>query len=84
MFYCHNCGTGGNAVTLYSSFNPKGVCLKNYESYNALLNEPSVRRHDVRWNPQRAKSKYGKYGKKRNIYRALKLLRLEKSTLQIF
>ena len=47
MFYCHNCGTGGNAVTLYSSFNPTGAALKNYDSYKALLNEPSVRRHDV-------------------------------------
>ena len=47
MFYCHNCGSGGNAVTLYADFNPRGLRLNNYESYKALLNEPSVKRYDL-------------------------------------
>ena len=79
MFYCHNCGTGGNAVTLYSSFNPKGVCLKNYESYNALLNEPSVRRHDVPVEPEKSKIQIREISERSEIYTGLlKLLRLEK------
>ena len=79
MFYCHNCGTGGNAVTLYSSFNPKGVCLKNYESYNALLNEPSVRRHDVPVKPEKSKTQIRDIDDRSEIYTGLlKLLRLEK------
>ena len=79
MFYCHNCGTGGNAVTLYSSFNPKGVCLKNYESYNALLNEPSVRRHDVPVEPEKSKIQIREIRERNEIYTGLlKLLRLEK------
>ena len=79
MFYCHNCGTGGNAVTLYSSFNPKGVCLKNYESYNALLNEPSVRRHDVPVEPEKSNAQIREISDRSEIYTGLlKLLRLEK------
>ena len=79
MFYCHNCGTGGNAVTLYSSFNPKGVSLKNYESYNALLNEPSVRRHDVPVEPEKSKIQIREIRERNEIYTGLlKLLRLEK------
>ena len=79
MFYCHNCGTGGNAVTLYSSFNPKGVSLKNYESYNALLNEPSVRRHDVPVEPEKSKIQIREIRERNEIYtELLKLLRLEK------
>ena len=71
MFYCHNCGTGGNAVTLYSSFNPNGVTLKNYESYKALLNEPSVWRYDVSVISPKAERT------KRDIFRAFKAVALK-------
>ena len=37
MFYCHNCGTGGNAVTLYSSFNPKGFRINAYDNNKKIL-----------------------------------------------
>lgn len=43
-FWCHNCGTGGNAVTLYAQFNPHGIPMTTGEAYIALLDEPSVRR----------------------------------------
>lgn len=46
-FWCHNCGTGGNAVNLYAAFNPQGRNYTTYEAYLALLNEPSVRRDTV-------------------------------------
>lgn len=42
-FWCHNCGTGGNAVTLYKDFNPYGRCLTNAEAYAELLKNPNVR-----------------------------------------
>ena len=79
MFYCHNCGTGGNAVTLYSSFNPTGAALKNYDSYKALLNEPSVRRYDVSVPPEKAKTPIREITERSEIYtELLKLLRLDK------
>lgn len=77
MFYCHNCGTGGNAVTLYSSFNPNGATLKNHESYKALLNEPSVRRYDVPVEPEKSKIQIREIRERNEIYTGLlKLLRL--------
>ena len=77
MFYCHNCGTGGNAVTLYSSFNPNGVTLKNYESYKALLNEPSVRRYDVPVISPKAERPIRDINERSEIYsELLRLLRL--------
>lgn len=47
QFFCHNCGAEGNAVILYADFGPSGMRLSNYESYKALLNEPSVRKTDA-------------------------------------
>ena len=41
-FWCHNCGTGGNAVTLYADFNPGGRRLTTKEAYLELLNHPRV------------------------------------------
>lgn len=46
-FWCHNCGTGGNAVTLYAQFNPHGIPMTTGEAYVALLDEPSVRRTPI-------------------------------------
>ena len=46
-FWCHNCGTGGNAVTLYADFNPEGRRLSNAEAYNELLHHPDVRCDEV-------------------------------------
>ena len=43
VFWCHNCGTAGNAVTLYKDFNPDGRFLTNSEAYEALLANPLVR-----------------------------------------
>ncbi|MCL2637316.1 MAG: DUF3854 domain-containing protein, partial [Oscillospiraceae bacterium] len=37
-YYCHNCGTGGNAVTLYARI--FGLATK--DSYLALMNNPNV------------------------------------------
>ena len=42
-FWCHNCGTGGNAVNLYKDFNPYGKTLTSKEAYEELLHEPSVK-----------------------------------------
>ncbi len=42
-FWCHNCGTGGNAVTLYADFNPGGRRLTTREAFRELMNEPQVR-----------------------------------------
>lgn len=79
MFYCHNCGTGGNAVTLYSSFNPKGINLKNYESYKALLDEASVRRYDVPVITEKSEQPIREICERSEIYsELLKLLRLDK------
>ena len=41
-FWCHNCGTTGNAVTLYADFNPEGRRLTNAEAYHELLHHPDV------------------------------------------
>ena len=46
-FWCHNCGTGGNAVTLYADFNPGGRRLTTKEAYLELLNHPRF----IRGNP---------------------------------
>lgn len=42
-FWCHNCGTGGNAVTLYADFNPEGKRMSTKEAFIALLRHPQVR-----------------------------------------
>lgn len=46
-FWCHNCGTTGNAVTLYADFNPEGRRLTNAEAYHELLHHPDVRCDEV-------------------------------------
>lgn len=46
-FWCHNCGTGGNAVTLYADFNPSGRKLSNAEAYHELRKYASVHQENV-------------------------------------
>lgn len=46
-FWCHNCGTGGNAVTLYADFNPEGRRLSTAEAYSELLHRPDVRCDEI-------------------------------------
>ena len=41
-YWCHNCGTGGNAVTLYADFNPGHRRLTTKEAYLELLQNPQV------------------------------------------
>lgn len=41
-FWCHNCGTGGNAVTLYADFNPGHRRLSTKEAFLELMSEPQV------------------------------------------
>ena len=41
-FWCHNCGTGGNAVTLYADFNPERRRMKTREAFSELINHPQV------------------------------------------
>lgn len=41
-FWCHNCGTGGNAVTLYANFNPDRRRMTTKEAFAELLNHPQV------------------------------------------
>ena len=36
-FWCHNCGTTGNAVTLYADFNPEGRRLTNSEASYSII-----------------------------------------------
>lgn len=42
-FWCHNCGTGGNAVTLYADFNPERRRLTTREAYEELIRHPQVK-----------------------------------------
>lgn len=42
VFWCHNCGTGGNAVTLYADFNPDRRRMTTKEAFRALLHHPQV------------------------------------------
>lgn len=82
MFYCHNCGSGGNAVTLYADFNPRGLRLNNYESYKALLNEPSVKRYDLPPIEAKPEPPIRRLEERSEIYSEfLGLLRLEKEHL---
>lgn len=82
MFFCQNCGTGGNAVTLYADCNPKGIRLTNYESYRALSAEPSVRQYDVPVIESRGEPPIRELSERSEIYlEFLKLLRLEKDHL---
>ena len=82
MFFCQNCGTGGNAVTLYADCNPKGIRLTNYESYKALSAEPSVRQYDVPIIESRDELPIRELSERSEIYlEFLKLLRLEKDHL---
>ena len=82
MFFCQNCGTGGNAVTLYADCNPKGIRLTNYESYKALSAEPSVRQYDVPVIESRGDPPIRELSERSEIYlEFLKLLRLEKDHL---
>lgn len=82
MFFCQNCGTGGNAVTLYGDCNPKGIRLTNYESYKALSAEPSVRQYDVPVIESRGEPPIRELSERSEIYlEFLKLLRLEKDHL---
>lgn len=82
MFFCQNCGTGGNAVTLYADCNPKGIRLTNYESYRALSAEPSVRQYDVPVIESRDEPPIRELSERSEIYlEFLKLLRLEKDHL---
>lgn len=82
MFFCQNCGTGGNAVTLYADCNPKGIRLTNYESYKALSAEPSVRQYDVPVIENCAEPPIRELSERSEIYlEFLKLLRLEKDHL---
>ena len=79
-FFCQNCGIGGNAVTLYADCNPNGVRLSNYESYKALMDEPSVRKYNVSsfTNTESKEPKIRKLSERSEIYlEFLKLLRLE-------
>lgn len=41
-FWCHNCGTGGNAVTLYADFNPGHRRLSTKEAFIELMSDPQV------------------------------------------
>lgn len=82
MFFCQNCGTGGNAVTLYADCNPKGIRLTNYESYKALSAEPSVRQYDVPITESCDEPPIRELSERSEIYlEFLKLLRLEKDHL---
>ncbi len=82
MFFCQNCGTGGNAVTLYADCNPKGIRLTNYESYKALSTEPSVRQYDVPIIESCDEPPIRELSERSEIYlEFLKLLRLEKDHL---
>ena len=82
MFFCQNCGTGGNAVTLYADCNPKGIRLTNFESYKALSAEPSVRQYDVPVIESRGEPPIRELSERSEIYlEFLKLLRLEKDHL---
>ena len=84
-FWCHNCGTGGNAVTLYADFNPGGRRLTTKEAYLELLDHPQVHtgespyEHD-RYIPEPIRPLH----ERSQIYlELLSLLTLEKSTAKI-
>ncbi len=41
-WWCHNCGTGGNAVILYADFNPYHIQMTTKDAFEALMNEPRI------------------------------------------
>ena len=41
-WWCHNCSTGGNAITLFADFNPMGESLSTRDAYHILLNRPDI------------------------------------------
>lgn len=55
-FWCHNCGTGGNAVTLYADFNPQGKRISTREAYAELLDNPQVKSGIPNEQPRQHKS----------------------------
>lgn len=55
-FWCHNCATAGNAVTLYADFNPEGKRLSNSEAYRALLHHPDVRCNEMHYDERDQKA----------------------------
>ena len=52
-FWCHNCGTGGNAVTLYADFNPGGRRMTTREAFLELMDHPQVRTGESAYEPDR-------------------------------
>ncbi len=81
VFWCHNCGTGGNAVTLYARFNPYGLNLSTKEAYELLLQEPSVRRTPATMSESSSRNASLRVLSERsNIYlELLSMLKLEKA-----
>ena len=41
-WFCHNCSTSGNAVTLYADWNPSGRRLTTKQAFYELLNNPQI------------------------------------------
>lgn len=79
LFWCHNCGTGGNAVTLYAQFNPSGIVLTTREAYRQLINHPAVRTGFFEYNDKPVPRRIKPLEERSAIYlELLRLLRLEK------
>ena len=73
-FWCHNCGSTGNAVTLYADFNPQGRRLTNYDAYKELLENPHIYKGDFPEDRVKTEYKIKPLEKRSEIY--LNLLNL--------
>lgn len=78
VFWCHNCGTGGNAVSLYADFNPSGVALTAKESWRQLINHPAVRTGELAYRQEPVPKRIKPLDERSKIYlELLKQLQLE-------
>lgn len=77
-FWCHNCGTGGNAVTLYAHFNPEGKRMSNSEAFSELMHHPQVRCEEMAYTVRQEDPIRPLHERSEIYLELLKLLDLEK------
>lgn len=77
-FWCHNCGTGGNAVTLYAHFNPEGKRMTNSEAFSELMHHPQVRCEEMAYTVRQEDPIRPLHERSEIYLELLKLLDLEK------
>ena len=78
-FWCHNCSTGGNAVTLYADWNPMGKRLSTRDAYRILTNNPTIHSYHLNYEETRPRPFRIRPIEERSVIylELLKLLKLE-------